>query len=156
MILPQVFLAWSTCACLKNHNYIVITTNCANWLSNYDVGMQADIEREKEINTLRQCVFPFRSKKVCTLFLSHSVNIQSSALWSEQDFGPGGPGSTPRWGILCFFWKVVFYVFFFNYGEIYRHSTPTSCLQHRCMDAVFIQIKMFLKIKKLYVDLYTS
>ena len=26
--------------------------------------------------------------------------------------------------------------FFFNYGEIYRHPIPTTCLQHRCMDAV--------------------
>ena len=93
------------CLLKRNRNYIVITNNCVNRLSNYDVGMQADIIGEKEINTLRQCVFPFRSKKVCTLFLPLSVYIRSSAVWSEQDFGPDEPGSIPLWEVLgfCFF-----------------------------------------------------
>ena len=45
------------CLFKRNRNYIIITNNFVNSLSNFDVGMQADIEREKEINTLRQCVF---------------------------------------------------------------------------------------------------
>ena len=76
--------------------------------------MKADIVREKEINTLRQCVFPFRSKKVCTLFLPIGVHIRSSVVWSEQDFGPDGPGSIPRWGVLWgfFFFGKLFFMFF--------------------------------------------
>ena len=120
----------------RNRNYIVITNNCVNWLSNYDVGMQAGIVREKETNTLRQCVFPFHSKKVCTLFLPLVVLIQSSAVWSEQDFGPGEPGAISRCGGVYFFSES----FFFNYGEIYGHPTSTTCLQvrlqDRCMNAV--------------------
>ena len=126
-----------TCACLKEIVITLyeITNNCVNWLCIYDVGMHAG---EKEINTLRQCVFPFRSKNVCTLLLPLIGYIRRSAMWSEQDYGSDGPGSISRRGALSIslVWKVVFMGFSFNYGEIYRHPTPTTCLQHRCMDAV--------------------
>ena len=67
---------------------------------------------------MRQCVFPFRSKNVCTLFLPLGVRIRSSAVWGEQDFEPDGIDSPL--GCLkffCFFFLGgggVFYVFFFS------------------------------------------
>ena len=103
--------------------------------------MQGGIVREKEIKTLRQCVFQFRSKNLCTLFLPRGNLIAEVAqcgasrilaLTDRVRF----PAGVTMFVWFFFFWKVVFLCFIFNYGEIYRHPTPTTCLQHRCMDAV--------------------